>query len=294
MPMMTVRDLLTTARETLKQSPSALMDAEILLMHVLGCTRSFLYAHSTDAVSEQHTAHYNQLLAQREQGTPIAYLVNRREFWSLPLYVTPATLIPRPETELLVEITLATFAEQNNITLIDLGCGSGAIALALAKTHHDWSIIATDLSEAALAVAKINSDKLNIKNIRFMQSDWFETIPHQLVEGIVSNPPYIAADDVHLQSGDLRFEPLEALVSGQDGLDAIRQIILHATNYLKPGGALILEHGYNQANAVANLLQTHGFESIQCTCDLQGHPRVTQAVFSSSQSPVTMKQSGFN
>ena len=279
MHMTTIRERLASARSQFIQSSSAQQDAEILLMHALQCTRSFLYARLDDNLTDLQATQFNHLVTARAAGIPVAYLVGQREFWSLPLRVTAATLIPRPETELLVEITLALFANCAHVSLLDLGCGSGAIALALAHTHTDWSLVASDLSAEALAVANGNADSLQLNNVNFYQSDWFTQLPPQRFDGIVANPPYLASNDTHLQTGDLRFEPQQALVSGPQGLDALTHIIHQAPHFLKSNGYLVLEHGYNQAEAVAALLQTRGFHSIYNTADLQGHPRVTQAIF---------------
>jgi release factor glutamine methyltransferase len=280
--MTSIHDSLIAAR-----SRSEPLEAELLLMHILQCSRSFLYAHGNEALTPEQSARFNALIEQRIEGMPIAYLIGSREFWSLPLHVTPATLIPRPETELLVEIILTTFSTRDDIAVLELGCGSGAIALALAHSHPHWSITATDFSPDALAIAQLNAKQLGINNISWIQSDWFTAIPAQLVDCIVSNPPYIAQHDPHLHQGDLRFEPLTALASGPDGLDAIRELITSAPHYLKPSGCLILEHGYQQAPAVAHLLHARGFEDIHCTLDWQGHPRVTQAYFKGTTTHMT-------
>ncbi len=276
--MTSISELLRTARQQLPESPSAPYDAELLLMHSLQCTRSFLYAHATDNPTDDQCAQFSSLISQRAQGVPVAYLTGQREFWSLPLQVSPATLIPRPETELLVEVALDTYKGRQFVNLLDLGCGSGAIALALAHSRPGWSITASDSSVEALAIAQNNARALNLTTIHWLESDWFNAIPQQLFDGILSNPPYLAWNDSHLEEGDVRYEPRSALVSGPDGLEALQQIILNAPNYLRAGGYLLLEHGYNQAETVAALLIARGFHTITCFHDLQGHPRVTQAM----------------
>jgi release factor glutamine methyltransferase len=273
--MTSIKNALFEAQALLSHSESARLDAEILLAHILKKTRTFLYAHASDELNVETLATYQTILAKRVTGIPVAYLTGTREFWSLPLRVNESTLIPRPETELLVECTLDLLSHQTQASILDLGTGSGAIALALACSKPHWNIKAVDLNPSALSIAQHNALQLNIHNISWIQSDWFSSIPLQSFDAIVSNPPYIEENDPHLDEGDVRFEPRLALTSGSLGLDALTRIILHSTSYLKPKGLLLLEHGYNQAEAVANLLKQAHFQSVECFLDAQGHPRVS-------------------
>jgi release factor glutamine methyltransferase len=215
------------------------------------------------------------LLARRQRGEPVAYITGTREFWSMELNVTPATLIPRPETELLVEKTLEHIPCDAALAIADLGTGSGAVALAIAKERPRCRVIATDSSPAALDVASSNAEKFGLTNIEFREGDWFAPLAGDTFDMIVSNPPYIRAGDPHLKQGDLRFEPATALVSGDDGLDAIRHITRHAREFLKPGGWLLFEHGWDQADAAGEILRRQGYRDIVSHADLAGHARVT-------------------
>lgn len=274
--MTSIKAALDNARIRLeKTSPSARIDAELLLAHTLNTSRSFLYAHGTDPLDDETLDAYEQDLSKRLHGMPIAYIVGTREFWSLPLRVTEDTLIPRPETELLVDLTLSLLQNQDHASVLDLGTGSGAVALALASARPHWTILACDISPSALCMAQENARLLQLQNVTFMLSNWFESVPTQQVHAIVSNPPYLAENDAHLSQGDVRFEPKSALTSGPDGLDALSHLIQNSQPYLHPGGLLLLEHGYLQAEAVAERLQASNYQSIQCWLDLQGHPRVS-------------------
>ncbi|MEI7917671.1 MAG: peptide chain release factor N(5)-glutamine methyltransferase, partial [Methylophilaceae bacterium] len=215
------------------------------------------------------------LLKRRLDGEPIAYILGVREFYGLTLKVTPATLIPRPDTETLVDAAFQKIPVNGAWDILDLGTGTGAVALAIAKQRPKSNVIGVDASAEALAVAIENAQSLGLTNVHFLKSDWFSDLVGQRFEVIVSNPPYIAEGDCHLTQGDLRFEPRSALVSGVDGLDDIRRIIQDAPNYLKPNGWLMLEHGYDQAQSVASLLKEHGFSQIDHTQDLAGTLRVT-------------------
>ena len=250
-------------------------EAELLLAHALGRPRSWLYAHGTDPVDAVVAAAYADLVARRLAGEPIAYLTGRRGFWRFDLAVTPATLIPRPETELLVELALGRLPPDRAVRIADLGTGSGAIALALALERPRATVIATDASDAALAVARTNAADLGIGNIRFRQGDWLAPLAGEQFDLIASNPPYIARDDPHLRAGDLRHEPALALSSGRDGLDAIRTIVRDTPAHLLPGGWLLLEHGWEQGAAVTGLLRDAGFVEVATERDLEARERAT-------------------
>ncbi|WP_133129996.1 peptide chain release factor N(5)-glutamine methyltransferase [Legionella yabuuchiae] len=277
--MGTIKDALTEASTTLTpHSESPRLDAEILLGHVLKQSRTFLFTHPENELSSEQKAKFNQLVAKRQEGVPIAYLIGTREFWSLPLKVTKDTLIPRPETEQLVELTLAALKDIPNASVLDLGTGSGAIALALATERPDWKICASDTSIEALKVARHNASELSISNVDFIHSYWFDSIPYQTFHAIVSNPPYIPKGDPHLNQGDVRFEPRSALQSGIEGLDDIQKIIHNASHFLTSGGVLLIEHGYDQKTAILSLLNQHGYDQTQCWQDWQGHDRISGGI----------------
>lgn len=266
----------TAEKQLIPHVDAARLEAEILLGHLLGKSRTWLISRSDTCLDDPQLQLYTNLVNKRIQGVPIAHLTQEREFWSLPLRVTADTLIPRPETELLVETCLDLYPAGNSITVVDLGTGSGAIALAIATERPEWNIIATDQSPQALDVAIHNAESLQLDNIQLLQGDWFEALQaNTRVEILLSNPPYIPMNDPHLQQGDLRFEPRTALASGTDGLDAIRLIISKASDYLKPGGYLLLEHGYNQGSAVRRLMHQSALGEINTFTDLAGHERVT-------------------
>ncbi|MDQ3269253.1 MAG: peptide chain release factor N(5)-glutamine methyltransferase [Pseudomonadota bacterium] len=250
-------------------------DAEALLAHALGRPRSWLYAHGDDDLEEDAAARFHALVQRRASGEPVAYLTGRRGFWSLDLQVTPATLIPRPETELLVEIALARLPGDRPLRVADLGTGSGAIALALAHERRNARVLATDVSAAALEVARANASRLGLANVEFRHGDWLVPLAGERIDLIGSNPPYIAETDEHLRQGDLRFEPAAALASGDDGLDAIRRIASGAGACLVPGGWLLIEHGWQQGAPVRALLQQAGLVEIATQRDLSLHERVS-------------------
>ncbi|MFC5743833.1 peptide chain release factor N(5)-glutamine methyltransferase [Dyella tabacisoli] len=251
------------------------VDAEVLLAHVVGKPRSWLIAHANDVLEPRMDEAYAALVERRAAGEPVAYITGRRGFWTLELEVTPATLIPRPETELLVELALKRLPEDQPLRVVDLGTGSGAIALAIAHERPRMQVTATDASGEALAVAQRNAERFDIANIRFKQGDWLTPLSGQRFALIVSNPPYIEAGDPHLGQGDLRFEPVTALASGHDGLDAIRHIVEAAREHLNPDGWLLLEHGWNQGPAVRELLNAQGYRDVFTALDLEGRDRVS-------------------
>lgn len=255
--------------------PITHLDIEILLCYVLGVSRSYLLAWPEQTLSTQQQVQFNALLSRRKQGEPLAYLTGRKAFWSFELHVTPATLIPRPETELLVEQALARLPIHIPNQVIDLGTGSGAVAIALALERPHCQILATDIDPDALAVAQLNAKQLKSNPIEFLCSDWLTALGNRRANLIVANPPYITEDDVHLQGDGVRYEPRLALVSGVDGLTAIRHLVVNAPNYLVNNGWLLLEHGYNQGELVARLFKRNGYQSVMTYRDLAGQTRVT-------------------
>jgi release factor glutamine methyltransferase len=258
-----LRELLAAATQRLAEvSETPRLDAELLLAAALERPRSYLHAWPERVPEPDRATRFFAWLDRRQAGEPIAYLLGRREFWSLELEVTPDTLIPRPETELLVELALERLPADRTCALADLGTGSGAIALALAVERPRARIVATDLGPAALTVARRNARRLNIGNIEFREGDWCAPLVGERFDLLVSNPPYIAATDPHWRQGDLRFEPATALVAGEDGLDALRSIVAQAPAYLWAGGWLLLEHGYDQGEAVPTLLLQRGFVEV--------------------------------
>ena len=271
---MTVNEALRAAAAQLT-SESARLDAELLLCHVLGVNRSWLYAWPDKTLEVNQQQRFDELIIRRAAGEPIAHILGEREFWSLTLQVTPDTLIPRPDTELLVEQALRLLPEDAALRVADLGTGSGAIALAIARERPRCSVVATDLSAAALAVAQANAARNQISTVEFRLGRWCEALGSEQFDLIVTNPPYIAADDPHLAQGDVRFEPRSALVSGRDGLDDIREITHDARSHLGTGGWLLFEHGYGQGGAVREILLKNGFEKVTTWRDLAGHERVT-------------------
>ncbi len=249
------------------------LESSVLLSWTLQKDRAWLFAWPEKELTDQQQLVFESYLQRRMEGEPVSYITGRREFWGLQLKVSPDTLIPRPETELLVETALDR-VNQKAARVLELGTGTGAISAAFAIEKPAWKILATDVHSNTLAVARENFDKHNLK-IRTALSNWFEGIPDEKFDLIISNPPYIETDDPHLQQGDLRFEPATALVSGKDGLDAIRLISRQAPAYLKDRGWLMLEHGYNQGQAVFNLLQKSGFTSIETLNDYSKINRIT-------------------
>ena len=251
------------------------IDAEFLLAHCLDKPRSWLYAHADQVLDARRRNDFEVLVQRRKRGEPVAYITGRRAFWSMDLNVTPDTLIPRPETELLVELALSRVHPESRAEILDLGTGSGAVALAIAVERPACRITAVDASAAALAVAAANAGQLKLRNVVLEHGDWYSHLDTRRFGIIVSNPPYIESSDAHLVIGDLRFEPHSALVSGPDGLDDIRAIIAGAHRHLLPGGWLLVEHGCHQGAAVRALFaQTH-FGDISTVHDLENRDRVT-------------------
>ncbi len=267
----------------------AVQEADLLIAHALGRSRAWLFAHGEYVPDASQRAEIERLLGARARGAPIAQLTGKRGFWTFELGVNQHTLIPRPETELLVELALARLPVEAQLTVADLGTGTGAIALALASDRPLLQVIATDASADALAVARTNAASLAIDNVEFRLGDWCAALDaNEPLDMIVSNPPYVGDDDPHLEQGDLRFEPRSALVSGLDGLDAIRQIVSQAPEYLAPGGWLLLEHGQSQGSAVRELLLAAGWGDVQTARDLEMRERVTLGCKASGPASATI------
>ncbi len=268
----------STIRGALEASGLVPLDAQILLAHAVGKDRAWLVAHAGDALACAEADRFFALAKRRRAGEPVAYLTGMREFWGLPLAISSAVLIPRPETEALVELALSLLPADREVRVLDLGTGSGAIALALAHERPRAHVLATDVSAAALAIAGENARRLKLGNVEFVQSDWYAGLPAaeygSAFDLIASNPPYVAALDPHLAGGDVRFEPSQALTPGPGGLEAIRAIVAGAPDRLVAGGTLAVEHGYDQADAVRALFDAAGFTAIVAARDLAGMARV--------------------
>ncbi len=278
---MTIRELLNFSQSLLRaaeaRSDSVALDSELLLAHCLGKNRTYLYTWPEREVTAENENIFRELLMRRVAGEPIAYLIGQREFWSLSLAVNNSTLIPRPDTERLVEVTLELLPS-SAVTVLDLGAGSGAIALALASERPAWSVCGIDISADAVQLATQNAHALTISNAIFLQSDWFAELIPQRFDAIVSNPPYIDADDPHLREGDVRFEPRRALVAAQQGLADIEKIIQQAPAFLKSKGWLLFEHGFAQGPDVRTLLSRGGFQQVSTWNDWGGRERVSGGV----------------
>ncbi|MDP2245597.1 peptide chain release factor N(5)-glutamine methyltransferase [Pseudomonas sp.] len=274
--MATIEALLNNAE--LPDSPTPRLDAELLLAHALGKSRSYLHTWPERELDAPQLERYQAALARRQAGEPVAYILGQQGFWSLELEVASHTLIPRPDTELLVETVLALLPA-TPAALLDLGTGTGAIALALASERPAWRLTGVDRVAEAVALAERNRARLKLANASFVASHWFSALAGQRYQLIVSNPPYIAADDRHLAEGDVRFEPSSALVAGADGLDDIRLIIQQSPDYLQAAGWLLLEHGFDQAAAVRELLSARGFSAVESRRDLGGHERISLGRF---------------
>jgi release factor glutamine methyltransferase len=278
--MSTVAQALTRATAALHAAESSgqpQLEASILLAHVLARPRSYLYTWPDSELDAARETRFLELVQQRIAGHPVAYLTGQREFWSLDLKVTPDTLIPRPETELLVEQALALLPADQPLRIADLGTGSGAVALALASERKRWQVYASDYSLAALRVAAHNASQANTGGPLFFQGHWTDAIATHSLDALISNPPYVEDLDPHLDRGDLRFEPLSALVAGPDGLNDLKILIADAPRILKPGAWILLEHAAEQAQNIRIHLKNSGFITIHTTCDLAGLERVTAA-----------------
>ncbi len=275
-PVTSIENLLQQACARLAaHRESARLEAEVLLAHTLGKTRTWLRTWPEHAPSPEQQRRFEALLQRRAAGEPIAYLTGERDFWDMRLHVTPDTLIPRPETELLVELALQRIPRHAAWRIADLGTGSGAIALALARERPACHVIATDISAAALAVARGNAERLGATNLEFRHGPWLAPLAGERFQLIASNPPYVHPDDPHLKHGDLRFEPAAALGSAPDGLHDIREIARQARGHLQPGGWLLLEHGHDQGPAVRDILTAQGYGEPATHTDLSGHERIT-------------------
>ncbi|HEU0153854.1 MAG TPA: peptide chain release factor N(5)-glutamine methyltransferase [Arenimonas sp.] len=253
---------------------AARLEAELLLAHALQRPRSWFYAHASDVLAASDAEAFEALVRRRLHGEPVAQITGHRGFWSLDLAVTADTLIPRPETELLVELALDRMPRGEPLRVLDLGTGTGAIALAVASERPLADVTATDASAGALAVARANAREAGLP-VRFLPGDWFDAVPRESFDLVLSNPPYLADDDPHLVQGDLRFEPRTALASGADGLDAIRRICAGVAAHLAPGGWLLVEHGLEQGGAVRALFKAAGLEQVTTERDLEHRDRVT-------------------
>ena len=277
---MTTTDLPLTLGELLRQARTGLphpREANLLVAHALGLPAVALYAHPERTISAWEAERIRDLVARRAAGEPVAHLLGAREFYGLHLHITPDVLIPRPETELLVDLALERLAPGKPTRVLDLGTGSGAIAIAIAHARPEARVVAVDRSEAALAVARGNAERHGLSNLAFLHGEWFGPVAGQSFELIVSNPPYVAEADPHLQRGDVRHEPLAALAAGPEGLDDLRTIIAAAPAHLDEGGWLLVEHGADQQSAVLGLLADRGFAECLGHSDLAGLPRAVSA-----------------
>jgi release factor glutamine methyltransferase len=267
---------MNTVRELLRDAAIDALDARVLLRALLGVNDAYLIAHAQDAVSTHQAAQFHALVTRRAAGEPVAYIVGEREFYGHVFAVSPAVLIPRPETELLVELALARLPRTPR-RVLDLGTGSGCIAISIALENPAARVVAVDNSLAALEVARANARRLDAPSVEFRSSEWYAALPGERFDVIVANPPYVAAGDAHLTQGDLRFEPARALAAGADGLDDIRVIVSGACAHLAPGGWLLFEHGYDQAAHCRALLQAAGLSEVQSWRDLAAIERVSGA-----------------
>ena len=274
----TIAHLIAYGQEQLAScSDSAKLDAQVLLCFVLDKERSYLLTWPEKEVTPKAKQDYLALLKRRVIGEPIAYIVGVQEFWSLPFWVSPATLIPRPDTEVLVELVLEQFGDLDTLHCLDLGTGTGAIALSLASEQPNWQIDAIDYSLDAVKLAQKNAQHLQLTHVNILQSDWFSALNERKFDVIVSNPPYIDALDENLSQGDVRFEPESALVADEQGLGDIKYIAKQALKYLNRQGSIFFEHGFEQGESVRNILTTFGYDNAQTVRDYNGHERITWA-----------------
>lgn len=273
---LTIATVVASATDRLAAvSESPRLDAELLVARAIDMPRAYLFAHPEDVLDAGARKRLEDTLRRRIAGEPMAYITGTREFWSLELMVTPATLVPRPETELLVELALRELPRRSDACVLDIGTGSGAIAVAIAKERPNCTVTATDASSDALAVARQNARHLELGNVRCLPGDWTQPVRGERFELIVSNPPYVAQGDPALQA--LRAEPASALAAGADGLDAIRVLARDCADIIAPGGLLLIEHGAEQEEGVRRILAASGWQQIDCHRDFAGHPRVTSA-----------------
>ncbi|MET0356997.1 MAG: peptide chain release factor N(5)-glutamine methyltransferase [Cellvibrio sp.] len=277
--MLTITGCLKQSSQLIDISDSPRLDIEILLTHILQKDRTYLFTWPEKELTEEQTKTFNDFFARRLTGEPIAHIIGQREFWSLPLMVNNSTLIPRPDTELLVEAALGLFAEDEenqSRRLLDLGTGTGAIVLALAHEKQCWQCVGVDKELAAVELAEKNRAQLKLNNVKLLQSDWFSALANEATfDIIVSNPPYIDPTDEHLREGDVRFEPLSALIADKKGLADLEYIISHAPQYLTNKGWLLVEHGHDQGEAVRNVFAANRFDDVNTFRDFGGNERVT-------------------
>ena len=273
-----IKDALQFGQEQLAHHTSALVDSQALLCFVLNRPKAFLYAHAEDSITKSQLQQYQTLVQRRKIGEPLAYLTGEKEFWSLPLKINESVLIPRPETELLVELALESIEITSCASVLDLGCGSGAIAIAVAHERPNSNVFGVDSSADAVGLSQSNANRLGLSNTDFKQSNWFNDIPEQRFDLILSNPPYIANDDPNVEPEVTAYEPNSALYSKDTGLADLTHIIQTAKSYLKPRGKLIVEHGWQQGSQVRELLQQSGYSQIKTSTDLNDNPRCTQGL----------------
>lgn len=274
--MASIKNILTGAKQVLAGvSPTADLDARVLLEHTLQRGHAWLMAHGNERIDPDELARYQRFVDDRRCGKPVAHITGWKEFWSLRLEVGNTVLIPRPETEHLVEHALVLISGNRRLHIADMGTGSGAVALAIASERPLCSVTATDISMTALDMAAANASRLNIDNVQFRCGHWFRPLAGQMFDLIVANPPYIASDEACLKFGDLAHEPANALQAGPQGLDALQALGAHATEHLSPGGWILVEHGHDQQHEVAQIFEGNGLRQIKCYPDHAGHPRVT-------------------
>ncbi|MDN4501275.1 peptide chain release factor N(5)-glutamine methyltransferase [Alteromonadaceae bacterium BrNp21-10] len=276
-----IAEALSWAKKHLQGGESPALDAKVLLCYCLQCRESYLHTWPEKLLTQEQNLQFQQLVNKRQLGQPVAHLTGERDFWTLTLQVSPKTLIPRPETELLVEQALA-LPLPDNANILDLGTGTGAIALALASERPNWSVTAVDFDEDIVQLAKVNAHANKITNVQIMQSDWFSALSAQQFDLIVSNPPYVEPDSPFLLQGDVRFEPLSALTADEEGLKDIRLIVEQAAHFLNNKGYILLEHGHLQQQSVNNLLEINGFSNVSCIQDFANFARISVANFSNT------------